>query len=307
MVIDMSLLDILTSYCANQYSMCGNCLHCTHPSGRCSGSCLKCADEVNYHREDGRTDYDCQNFMYYYVCRYSWKYCSEIMYALEQIDLSRYPVYNILSVGCGGAPDLMAFEKKISEQDTNKIFYIGYDINPYWNPIHDKIHQYAQSQSIQAKFVGNDIFDVLSDGKPAKQHYNIIVLEYLLSHFPVQNRVNRAGKLFDGLLQNVLQNRLTGSRFLFLINDIDHYQVRECFDLLLQKLNEKGYHALDIRRMHFASRSSDYHDGSIQYSTCNNRFSIPEDMKEKFNCAINCTSAQLIVEVCESIPDKRRT
>lgn len=31
--------------------------------------------------------------------------------------------------------------------------------------------------------------------------------------------------------------------------------------------------------------------------TWSNKFPIPETMKEAFNCAINCTSAQLIVEV----------
>lgn len=293
----MSLLDSLTEYCANQFHDYGDCLQCTHPTGKCSGSCLECSEEVNFHKTCGRKDYDCQKFMYYYVCRYSWKYCSEIMYALEQINLSAYPSYNILSVGCGGAPDLMAFEEIRSAWDTREIFYKGYDINPYWNPIHSSIQHYTLSmQRTHAKFINKDIFDVLSSGKPAVRHYNIIVLEYLLSHFSPQNRADWANELFDGLLENVLSNRLKESPFLFLINDIDHFQVRDCFNILLQKLNDEGYRYSFIRK-HFGSRNSDYNDGSIQYPAWNNRFLIPEAMKETFNCAIYCTSAQLIVEV----------
>lgn len=293
----MSLLSALTTYCANQFYRYGDCPQCSHPSGRCSGSCLKCSEEVNYHRAGGRTDYDCQKFMYYYVCRYSWKYCSEIMYALEQIDLSNYPAYNILSIGCGGAPDLMAFEEMMSAWDTKNIFYEGYDINPLWFPIHRAAEQYTLStQYTHAELIIKDIFDALRDGELVTHNYNVIVLEYLLSHFPPRDRADWASELFDELLQNVLPNRLDKSPFLLLINDIDHFQVRDCFDMLLQKLSDKGYYG-SYKRKHFSNRSHDYNDGSIQYSTWNNRFPIPETMKDTFNCAINCTSAQLIVEV----------
>lgn len=295
----MNLLDTLTTYCANQFYGYGNCLQCTHPSGKCSGSCLKCSEEVNFHKTDGRTDYDCQKFMYYYVCRYSWKYCSEIIYALEQIDLSAYPAFNILSIGCGGAPDLMAFEEVRPAWDTTEIFYKGYDMNPYWNPIHRAIEQYTLStETIDAKFINRDIFDVLRHGKPAVRHYNVIVLEYLLSHFPLplNNRVYWANILFSQLIEIVLSNRMDDSPFLFIINDIDHYDVRPLFDIVLDKLNDAGYH-FSYQKVHFKCRNSDYKDGSEQYYSDQNKFIIPDEIKDDFNCAINCTSAQLIVEV----------
>ena len=293
----MSLLNFLTSYCVDQFYRYGDCLYCTHPSGRCSGSCLNCSEEVNFHRKGGRTDYDCQKFMYYYVCRYSWKYCSEIMYALEQIGLSDYPAYNILSVGCGGAPDLMAFEEMESAWDTKEIFYKGCDANRYWTPIHGAISQYASStQNINAKFINRDIFDVLGSGKPAVHHYNIIVLEYLLSHFPPNNRVYLADILFSQLIEVVLSNRLSDSPFLFIINDIDHYSVRPLFDILLNKLHNAG-HCFSYQKSHFKRRNSDYNDGSSEYFSDQNKFIIPDEIKDEFNCAINCTSTQLIVEV----------
>ena len=84
----MSLIETLTEYCDQVYCNMGPCVRCTHPSGRCSGGCKQCSEEVNYHRNISgcRSEYNCQKFLYYYVCRYSWKYCSEIIHALDVIN-----------------------------------------------------------------------------------------------------------------------------------------------------------------------------------------------------------------------------
>ena len=236
----MGLINTLTTYCETQFNQYGECQKCTHPSGKCSGSCLTCSEQINFHK-GGRSDYDCQKFIYYYVCRYSWKYCSEIIYALEQIDLSAYPAYNILSIGCGGAPDLMAFDEIRTAWDATELFYKGYDINPYWAPVHNTINQYVNlNKHMSSEFKNKNIFETLNEGKPSVRHYNIIVLEYFLSHFLQQNVKQIGEKLFDGLIANVLPNRLDNSPFLFLINDIDHFGVRDCFDILLQKLQNAG-------------------------------------------------------------------
>lgn len=48
--------------------------------------------------------------------------------------------------------------------------------------------------------------------------------------------------------------------------------------------------------MHFKNRTIDYSDGSIQHENRNMPFIIPYNIDE-FNCAIELTSSQLIVEV----------
>lgn len=295
----MSLLDTLTTFCAGQFHVYGEwCKHCTHPSGECSGSCLKCSEEVNFHKPGGRTDYNCQKFMYYYVCRYSWKYCSEILYALEQINLTAYPDYKILSIGCGGAPDLMAFEQILSPSGTEKIFYTGCDINPYWQPIHNEISQYAQlSPNITAKFIIGNIFNPDLFSELSTQCFNVITLEYLLSHFPNDDRENLSNQLFDKLINFVLPNQVNNSPFLFIINDIDNYNVRPYFESLIHRLENADYHLSILKRVHYKARNADYEDESQLYYTNQNKFDIPEEIKNEFNCAINCSSAQLILEV----------
>ena len=54
----MSLIHDLTEFCDQEYKPhCQNdpCLDCTHPSGKCSGSCLECSKQINYHTEGGRS------------------------------------------------------------------------------------------------------------------------------------------------------------------------------------------------------------------------------------------------------------
>lgn len=292
----MSLIDTLTAFCENQYHSYGECKPCSHPSGKCSGGCRNCSEEVNYHRGNGRSDYNCQKFIYYYVCRYSWKYCSEMIYALESIDCRKYPEFHILSIGCGGAPDLTALGHII--KPGIPISYQGYDKNPYWQPVHTAIQQYMHSRGYcNITFQNRDIFEAFQERSQPVSYdnynpvvyrcYNMVVLEYLISHFPTEKRDIMTEKLFDGLIQCILPHRVNYSPFLIIINDIDHEDVIKYFDRLIQKLLNSGYHFTVLKR--FFKREKE--------TNRKNRFEIPSNIKQIFNCAIKCTSAQMIVEV----------
>lgn len=291
----MSLIDTLAAFCENQYHSYGECKPCSHPSGMCSGSCRNCSEEVNYHRGNGRLDYNCQKFIYYYVCRYSWKYCSEMIYALESIDCRKYPEFHILSIGCGGAPDLMALGHIINCQ-TN-ISYNGYDKNSYWKPVHTAIQQYMNSRGYyNINFQNRDIFEAFQEKSGPISYdnhnsvvyrcYNMVVLEYLISHFPLEKRDIMTEKLFDGLIQYILPHRVSNSPFLIIINDIDHITVIKYFDRLIHKLQNSRYQFTVFT--HFFNRGKEIN---------RNRFEIPSSIKQVFNCAVKCTSAQMIVEV----------
>ena len=159
----MSLIHDLTEFCDQEYKPhCQNdpCLDCTHPSGKCSGSCLECSKQINYHTEGGRSLYNCQNYIYYYTVKYSWKYASEIMYALKMLDFSKYPQYQILSLGCGNAPDLMAFDALRFTYGNKNFSYRGYDISDCWQTIHRKIIDYsARYPNATVQFEISDVFD----------------------------------------------------------------------------------------------------------------------------------------------------
>lgn len=117
-------IDEILNYCNNSYkaNSCGsNCCNCddtcTHPDS-CPQSCESCLEEVHYpgRRTSGRLDYDCDNILYFYICKYMHKYSSEIEYALNSIDKLPYmDNLSILSLGCGASPDLVAVENYVKK------------------------------------------------------------------------------------------------------------------------------------------------------------------------------------------------
>lgn len=319
------LIHSLTNRTAELYDSYGDCSdRCNHPSGSCNtnfcrsaacqncsvnnmqderdscqGCCLECSEEVHYHttyrRAPHRDDYTCQKLIYYYTCRYSWKYCSEIIYALESADLNKYEAYKVLSLGCGQCPDLMALEHQ-NRTDLKSIFYSGYDINGYWSNVHAEIHNYCQQTgNMHCHHEIGDVIDLLQRNPGG--FANVIVMSYLLSSLSDFERSKKASVLFDLIICKVIDFK-GNEPVLILINDIDHNtKARDYFDVFIYKLKQAGYHG-KFQKKHFGDRNGrDYGDASTQHSSCANRFTIPNSINEKYNCAIRCTSAQCIIEV----------
>lgn len=102
------------------------------------------------------------------------------------------------------------------------IYYKGYDRNPLWETIHNRIKTYtATTNNITAKLRREDIFVVLSDGRPARIHYNVVVIQYLLSHLYNTNQEHLTFDLFQGIIDNIISNRSQDSPFLIIITDVD--------------------------------------------------------------------------------------
>ncbi len=80
---------------------------------------------------------------------------SKSMIALDFVDISQYPYFSILSIGCGAAPDLMAFEEIVEDK---AIYYKGYDRNPLWRPIHDKLEAMQKRQLILLQICNAKIY-----------------------------------------------------------------------------------------------------------------------------------------------------
>ncbi len=173
----MCLINEVVSFCDSEYQnhICRGCIS----EQSCKKDCKNCLDDLHYHRNNIRDDYSCEHLLDYYMCRYSYKYCSEIMYALNNIDLSKYPYFHILSLGCGGSPDLMAFDYINSSK---LIKYKGFDINNYWSKIHNFISRTCEKINIDTEYYRN--YDVLNFFEnEIIEGCNVIVIEYLISFF----------------------------------------------------------------------------------------------------------------------------
>jgi hypothetical protein len=217
------------------------------------------------------------------------------MYALETVDLNKYADLRILSLGCGAAPDLMAFEQINRKYDLG-ISYFGIDANSLWEPIHNIIKEYSSQKSIKSKFLVRDTFETLEhDFKP--DSINVIVMQYFLSSLSEQesNIQSDTDKLIGLILRNIISHTSSSKPFLIIVNDIDYYRVSNRFDEIIYKISQTGRHC-EYSKRHFGCRNgSDFKDSFKQYGSNSNKFVnlIPYD----YNKAILCTSAQLILEV----------
>ena len=239
------LFEKVTSFCEEMLCVYGeSCCntHCTHPSGNCSGNCDNCLDEVHFSWDDNkRKDYCCEKLICNYVLRFVERYMNNDIIAItNNVDVSQYPYFNVFSVGCGATPDLMALESVCGNKN---ISYYGYDRNNLWCAIHNYISRYTRGTSnIQSFFTREDIFDVFSENNVPQKSFNVIFIQYLISHLYNTQQVDSIYELYEGLIDLVVSQKPDDSPFLIVINDIDSYNKgRSYFHQFLDYLEDAGY------------------------------------------------------------------
>lgn len=296
------LIHEIVRFCDNEYRKSDFkhiCSDCNHPT-ECSKSCKKCLEEIHFPSKypQGKKDYDCENLINFYVCDYSNKYASEMLYLLRRSEkLKEIDEYHILSIGCGAAPDLMAFEQYVSETDSSKrIRYFGLDINYLWTPIHNRIKEYHSNKIIKSKFKYEDAIDYF-DVKAIKDT-NVIVLQYVISHFYNTGQIDVVQQFFSDLIKKVVKTRKGGDPFVILINDVNScYRGREYFKYLVSILKKYNYHGqfscfyFDYRIQNDFQRYGEKHP---QNSTLFDLREINLDIYEPWN---ECSSAQMLIEI----------
>lgn len=296
------LIDEIVKFCNSEYRSADTthvCRDCNHPS-ECSGYCKKCLEQIHYPSKypQGKKDYDCKNLLYFYVCDYTNKYASEMLYLIRKSEkLKEIDEYNILSIGCGAAPDLMAFEQYVRETDSSKrISYTGFDINELWKPIHDKIKDYHCSEIIQTIFKYEDVIEFFDSGIVSK--VNIIVLQYVISHFYNTGQITQILGFFNNLVKNVVKNRSDDEPCVILINDVNSCnRGRDFFKQLVTSLQNQEFHGtghcyyFEYRIQNEYQRYGEMHtNNSVLFDLDNIDLSIYEPWKE-------CSSAQMLIEI----------
>lgn len=237
------LRDYLLAWCQNEIdnSVTGCCgQHCDNDE-YCEHDCDRCLDQVHwYPSKPGRADYTCSNLLLRYVVRFTEKYSQQISSALTFVDDSLYPQYNILSIGCGGTPDLMAFE--VATQ--NPIYYMGYDRNDCWRTIHNQIERYAGDvERLDIDLQQEDIFDIIRTGNLLTRRYNVLVFQYVLSHLFNTRQETLTTHLFQSLIDEVISHRLSESPFLIIISDVDSINKgRKRWFTFIDMLEDAGFH-----------------------------------------------------------------
>lgn len=295
------LLDSVVNFCDREYTNADTsviCDNCNHPR-ECSGNCEYCLDEVHFPNDcaNGKLEYDCINMLNYYVCKYSHKYCSEMEYALEQSEiLKSIKEFNVMSIGCGPSPDLMALEfyRKKYKLDV-PIIYWGFDKNNLWEKTHNEIIEYGKKNDIEAIFEYEDVV------KYFNEYYiegiNIIILQYVISYFYNTNQIDAIDNFFEDLI-DVIKMKNKGEKLLIIINDVNScYRGRDYFLNLYEKIKKHDFHGC-VKKKYFDYNIKNCHQRyGESYEFYDNLHAIKNGIRERYNTAIKCSSAQLIIEV----------
>lgn len=201
-----------------------------------------------------------------------------------------------MSIGCGGCPDLMAFESYIIDNGLSKsISYFGIDINELWKPIHDKIKSYQSKIITKARFKYVDAIRYFNDNIVAST--NVLVLQYVISHFYNTDQIDEIDKFYDDLIENIVLHKDQGKPFVIIINDVNsNNRGRDFFLDLCKKLANADLHGT-YSQYYFDYRiKNDYQ----RYGTCHKSTSVlytVPDKLSKYEPWETCSSAQLLIEL----------
>jgi hypothetical protein len=297
-----SLMETVLDYCHEEYTN-SSCEHCNHKKGcpaECHGNCKQCLEEVHYARKDseGKKSYDCRRMLDFYVCDYTVKYASEMLYLMRESEaLKQIEDYRVVSIGCGGCPDLMAFETYCHQDQRGKsVSYVGIDVNERWKNIHSVIEGYTTTTLKETRF---EYADAVTEDYAGISEANVIVLQYVISYFYNTEQIGEISAFFDKLIQKIVAHKKKGEPLVILINDVNsNRRGRDYFQLIIEKLHDAGFHDTS-KRFYFdynifneSQRYGTQHPSTDVLYEIHDRFDIYQPWKQ-------CSSAQLLIEVWE--------
>lgn len=218
--------------------------------------CYQCLRDGFYGMPDR---YDCRKKMSYYVLNYGPSYASEIYHYLSSSRILESFVprgtVNILSLGCGFAPDLIAIDKYIRINNLQlQVNYTGVDASDCWQP-----SRYVNATSV---FHTGNVSEYLR-----MNGFDVVFIVKLFSTL-LQNNQHQQ---FLQLLQTTVTNELaTGSYLVF--NDINSWKKgRDIFH------NPIRQHFTGVRQYYFAVPP--YHcDSWIHIPSQQIAFDIPANL-----------------------------
>jgi hypothetical protein len=281
----------LIEKCHQKYLWDGRCEDCQNYD--CQGDCNSCLDNIHMNRIKRR--YNCKNITYFYVCKYLLKYMSEFYHLVENSKaLRNLDRYDIFSIGCGPCSDLFGIAKHlIKNRKATPIKYIGVDLNENWSDIHELIKKRTEKSklNIDIRFHNKDITRVLKNtkGKKGTIPVNIITLHYVLSDM-VANNLNIT-EFLEKLYKHIIKRLPSGS--FVIINDINHYNTRDYFDIFLKLLQSKGKYK--FKRYHYNNNNRTAYEYGEQHPLNSLAVSIPDYLYD-YNVWEFCSSSQMLIK-----------
>ena len=251
------LIDDVVDFSDKKFNTYGNrcgCGQCNHPNKKCSGSCYNCLYQIHFptrfDAEPVKSLYDCPKMIYHYVCQYSYLYATELLCAYQE-ETNYLRDYHIMSLGCGGCADLMAFERFYRDISANvPISYIGVDVNELWRPVNNRIKKYCEKERIKYKVRYHDVFKCFRRNEVVDA--NILIISYLISYLYNTKQISTIDTFVEDVVNNIVQKKIAGHKFLIIINDVNsNRRGRDYFDYFIRKLSKYKLSILNFNYKYF--------------------------------------------------------
>ena len=230
--------------------------------------------------------------MNYYICKYSYKYLSEIGNIFYYNDFLECKTnLNMISIGCGPCTDLMGIGQYLKDTGKNTTLnYVGIDLNQSWDYVHAFLKENYDGGRMN--FLYEDIFQLFNE-YDFRDYCDILSLQYLLSDMVKYNNHGEMINFIDELVVNVIMNMKENS--IIIINDINHCKSRNYYENILSKMDEMNID-YECYRYHYdnSARPNHYHYG-IEYDNNDLICNVPQNIIDKYNPWMFCSSAQLII------------
>lgn len=199
-------------------------------------NCKRCFGQATDMRENnGKDNYNCEYFSYYYICSHLNSFSSQILYALNSDfmrELKNLKSFNVLSLGCGSAPDFIAIDA-FNEQHVD-IKYTGVDFSNGWVNNQECIKVYCKNNNYsEPQFINTDVLDYTKEKR--KNKFNIIILQSLLSTFKKVDKKEELKIFLSNFFNNIVLN--SSENVYIIVSDINSKELyRDEWIMLLEEL-----------------------------------------------------------------------
>ena len=275
------------------------CINCTY-AGHCPNNCEECLELVHFPSRVVENapprKYDCKHMADFYVCKYGYKYVSELIYAFRLLrDLQNRQNLKVLSFGCGPCTDLLALDylRQSGEYVFETLEYHGVDYNmEVWKNIHDNLNQNS-SNGINNKFFNLDARQFINEIINSEWKPDLVVFQYFFSDM-VKNVHSSAINSFINAFSTYMNLKMPINSYV-VMNDINLSTIysggREYLDELQKTTNE----FCDFRRRHFMNNSR---HNTFEYGQKieNNNLIFNPSLVVYYNPFRSCSSAQMILK-----------
>lgn len=300
-----SLLEVCDKrYQDNQDDV--SCESCSYKEF-CPHDCEICLDYIHTPRNAPagapKRKYDCERIADFYICKYSCRYTSEMIYAFQLLkDIKNKSSLKVLALGCAPCTDLMALDylKTQGELDFMNLEYRGVDYSrDVWQNIHSDIQ--CLSQGVTVKLYYQDICEFIDNIGEDTWIPDLVTFQYFLSDLHKHSEAQSVEQFLSAFAQ--FSNTYMVSNSYIVLNDVNlgtrYGGGRDYFEKLESLLSDctcrKGRFCNDNSRSPFYTRGYTYgEDSDGEFPVNTNFFNISHWSRyAPFN---TCASAQMLIK-----------